>query len=331
VNWKASVKIFAYWLSSLAFLAGAVYLVLGGDALLRRETGSGPVAASVAENKPAPPSPPPPASSPTIAVPENQATIQHPVPRTEQPLGDDTRYYERREYIAGSGDQRHTLAYFLYRPQPPWPAGVKFPLVLVLHDGHGRAPAGEYLIEGNLPQRFPSFIAVPVLPRGKKWALPATFAEVPRFVPLPNERRGLEDAVALVGALEKKFPIDRRRIYVTGCSDGGFGAFGAALRYPDIFAAAAPMSSGWTVDDAPFMTKAPLWVLHGGQDRVFPADLSRNAAASIRIYGGQALYTEFAGLGHDCGAPLLYARPLWQWLFGQVRTSAEKETADLPY
>jgi predicted peptidase len=155
------------------------------------------------------------------------------------------------------------------------------------------------------------------LPYAKKWAMPPQFPELQGFEPLAQGREGLRDAVQLVASLKATLPIDPARVYTVGCEEGGFGAFAAALRYPDLFAAAVPIGSGWTAQDAKGFSKVPLWIFHGAQDNFYASDLSRNAANYINAYGGKASFTEVPGVGHDCTSPQFYRPALWQWLFLQ--------------
>lgn len=296
-----------YWLISLAFIAGAIFLLFRGPELIKPAAPPVPVT-------PPPVAPPPAANLPPA---EKNAVIVYEGARTSRPLGPVTRFYKRKEMLVGDARRKHTLTYYLYAPSPPYPEGLTFPLVLVLHDVHGRAHAGEYLVEGDMPVKYPAFVVVPVLPFGKKWAMPRVFPEMPYFQPLLRGGDGMKDAAQLVSALKKSYPIDRKRVYVIGCSDGAFGAFGAALRYPDTFAAAIPISGGWTAADAKGFAKVPLWVFHGAEDRSYPADLSRSVTSYIKAYGGKANYTEVPGIGNDCSASRFYTPTLWQWMFSQ--------------
>lgn len=54
------------------------------------------------------------------------------------------------------------------------------------------------------------------------------------------------EAVALIGKLKEKYPIDEKRIYASGFSMGGIKTWDLFQEYPQVFAALAPMSA--TVD-----------------------------------------------------------------------------------
>lgn len=256
------------------------------------------------------------------------ATVIDTAPRTDAPLETLTRFYTRKDFtVKGKasdflwdqeGNLQYDLTYYWFQPEgAPYPKGLKFPLVLLLHGTPGIAYAGEYLIQSKMQLDFPAFIAVPVQQKGWLWDSPKQFQGYPDAKVPPHAMRGLAGAVQLVKTLVAEYPVDTSRIYVVGCSEGGFGAFGAALKYPDIFAAAVPISGGWTFSDAPQMTKLPLWVFQGGIDTAVQPSLPRTLTGLIKQHGGSVNYTEFPNMGHDCPSPSLYTVAMWKWLFSQ--------------
>jgi predicted peptidase len=158
---------------------------------------------------------------------------------------------------------------------------------------------------------------VPVQQKGWIWDSPRQFEGYPDAKVSPRVMRGLAGAVQLVNSLMKEYPVDPKRVYVIGCSEGGFGAFGAALKYPDLFAAAVPISGGWTFSEAPLMTKMPLWVFQGAQDTSVLPSLPRTLTSLIKRNGGTVNYTELPDEGHDCPSPRWYTSATWKWLFSQ--------------
>ena len=67
--------------------------------------------------------------------------------------------------------------------------------------------------------------------------------------------------------------IDPNRIYITGLSMGGFGTYQIVSRYPDYFAAAAPICGhGNRIENTVAFQKAfakiPVWAFHGDRDNV---------------------------------------------------------------
>lgn len=244
------------------------------------------------------------------------------MPRNPEPLGEYTEFFEKKVFAVPEGAPGQTLTYFFKTPAfgKKIPREKQYPLVLFLHDDKGMAHAAEYLIRKQQRADFPAYLVIPALSNGKIWAFPPKLPDEPTLERLGKHPQALGDAVKLVQSLQGQNNIDPRRIYVVGCSAGGFGAFGAAVRHQDVFAAAAPMSGGWTVKDAPKLTKFPLFVFHGELDRVYPPGLSRNVAFYIQQFGGRQIsFIEVPGMANDCSNPMLYTNTLWHWLFQQKR------------
>lgn len=237
-------------------------------------------------------------------------------PRTAKPLGNFTHNFQPKAFSVEGG--KANLTYYWLEPQgAPYPAGLKFPLVIVLHGAPGFAYAGEYLGAQKMQLAYPAFVAVPVLPREMKWDMPDTFPDVQGYRPLPEKQKGLPYAVQLAQHFVAKYPIDTKRIYIIGCDDGGVGVLGAAARYPDMFAAGVAISGTWNADDGAQMAKMPLWVIHGAEDDVFRVGTARQIVNSVKQAGGTVAYNEIADMGHECSAPRLYAQATWDWLFSQ--------------
>jgi predicted peptidase len=225
-------------------------------------------------------------------------------PRNETPMGEDTRFFRKSLYeIKDDGDYRN-LTFFFREPQQPEP-GMKYPLVLVLHDRSGNAPGAAYLVE--MYRRYPAFILVPALPRRGMW--------MSNNEPKDYNLERLPDTVRLIKNLEASYPIDPARIYVIGCSEGGLGAFGAARYYGDVFADAVSIGGGWPVEDAKYLTKTPLLAIHGAQDTHIPASSSRDIAIAVKKLGGKIGYIEEPNMGYDCVSKKIYSEAVWDWLF----------------
>lgn len=229
--------------------------------------------------------------------------------RTEEPIEELTPLYERKIY---KSDNKKTqpLAYFWFQPALPYPEGLKFPLVLILHGSSGKSYAGKFLVSPDMQMAYPAFIIVPVLPEKKIWSAGNPDAQ---------GQESIHNAVALVKSLLEQYPVDTRRIYVIGCSDGGTGTFAAATYYPDIFAGAVTFSGSWNPELAPKMTTVPIWAMHGAKDQTIPPKNARDTVTLIHEYGGIAYYTEFPEMSHECPSPQLYSPQMWEWLFRQSK------------
>jgi predicted peptidase len=217
-----------------------------------------------------------------------------------------------------------TMPYRLFRPA----AAGKLLLVLYLHGSGGSGDDNlKQLGLGNifgtrvwlLPEnqkRFPCYVVVPQTDRGwARYDLSQENAGPARV--LPGMGEGSRMALEIVDRLRREFNIDERRIYVTGQSMGGAGVWNVITHRPGFFAAAAPCCGSISMDDGSGSIHTPLWAFHGGSDGVVPVSASRDRIAARRKAGGQPLYTEYAGVGHNVWEWAYTEPELVKWMFAQ--------------
>jgi len=162
---------------------------------------------------------------------------------------------------------------------------------------------------------FPCFVVAPQCPEGKRWVEVDWGDDRHDFDDRPSETMQL--VIELLAALPKEFSIDADRLYVTGLSMGGFGTWDIISRFPDKFAAAAPVCGGGDEKLAGKIAGVPIWAFHGDKDTVVKPSRSRNMIAAIKEAGGRPRYTEYEGVGHDSWVRA-YADPeLMKWMFAQ--------------
>jgi polyhydroxybutyrate depolymerase len=140
-----------------------------------------------------------------------------------------------------SGDA--TREYILYRPGSA-AAATRVPLVVALHGGLGTAEQMQHFSRFNAVAAREGFAVA--YPQGvsRRWNDGRVF-----------RGRGETDAddVAFIRAVvadidRNAIPLDRRRIYATGISNGGFMSFRLACEAADLFTAVAPVTA--TMADA---------------------------------------------------------------------------------
>jgi len=186
------------------------------------------------------------------------------------------------------GSPDATYAYRLVEPAKPALAdpGARVPLVVFLHGSGERGAdnaaqlrhfAGSCADEA-FQSKQPCFVLAMQCPAGETWAPIDIKAmrergESPKLAPEPTRAmRALMQAIDEVVAAR---PVDRSRIYLTGLSMGGFGAFDLAARRPGMFAAVVPICGGGDPATAEILVKTPLYIVHGSDDPVVPVALSR--------------------------------------------------------
>lgn len=115
-------------------------------------------------------------------------------------------------------------------------------------------------------------------------------------------RRAEELVLAVIRAVQSQYHIDPDRIFLTGMSNGGIGAWLIGMHHASMFAGIAPMASG--LDDVlmPFLANlrnTPIYIIHGAKDQVMPVDLSRSISRELAALGYPHVYRE-----HDREHPM---------------------------
>jgi predicted peptidase len=177
-----------------------------------------------------------------------------------------------------------TLNYLAFLPKSYSAKGAGSPLILFLHGSGERGTDLEKVKAWGPPAiaekdaDFPFIVISPQLAEGETW-----------------------HAMALKALLDQvlaKYNVDRRRVYLTGLSLGGYGAWDLASRYPDYFAAVAPICGGGIARSVGSMRAIPTWVFHGKLDDAVPEAESARMVAALQAAGGDVRYTVLPEGGH---------------------------------
>jgi pimeloyl-ACP methyl ester carboxylesterase len=116
-----------------------------------------------------------------------------------------------------------------------------------------------------------------------------------------------------------KYRVDPDRIYVTGISAGGDGAWALALAQPERLAAVIPICGESDPADAARLRDLPIWAFHGLDDNVVPVSETTGMIEAIRQAGGQPRLTLLPHTGHDAWDIAYADEGLYKWLFAQKR------------
>ena len=124
----------------------------------------------------------------------------------------------------------------------------------------------------------------------------------------------------LLDHLLVQFSIDTNRIYVEGVS-GGFHATWDLLGMRPGFFAAGRISAGWEGDiSAASIKDVPLWIWCARDDEYGLLLNTRNAIRSLRLVGGNPIYTEYQTGGHFGGIGIGTMTPvIVDWVLAQRR------------
>jgi predicted esterase len=220
------------------------------------------------------------------------------------------------------------MPYRLYVAQgynSPGNATRKYPLIVWLHgagekgtNNTSQMNNGVVNLANDTNQAYdPAFVMVPQLP-GSPGSTGAWFGGDTRGDTIISERRFL----LAIEDMCQQYRIDRDRIYVMGLSLGGAGSWEISMMYPDIFAAAAPMSLGGSPNsiNRTLLVPMPIWSFCGSTDGTYkPANDS--SVADVRNAGGRVIYTIYTGEGHssDVWGTAAGNFEFYKWLMAQRR------------
>jgi predicted peptidase len=218
------------------------------------------------------------------------------------------------------------MPYRLFRPD----ASGKSPLVTYLHGSGGLGNDNlKQLALGNifgtrvwlLPEnqkRFPCYVLAPQTAEG--WIRYDLARDTLGPAPiLPGLGNGARRTFEIIDQLVREFPIDNNRIYVTGQSMGGAGAWHMLAQRPRFFAASVICCGGTSTEDGSASADTPLWNFHGDSDKTVSVSLSRQRIEARRKAGGHPLYTEYAGIDHNVWQWAYTEPQLLPWLFSRRR------------
>ncbi len=113
------------------------------------------------------------------------------------------------------------------------------------------------------------------------------------------------------------YRVDRRRVYLSGLSMGGFGTFAVGAKYPNVFAAIAPICGGGDPAsvEALAASQRPMWVFHGGRDRVVaPSESLRMVNALLEKGHRNLRFTVHEELGHNVWTRVYNSDDFYRWL-----------------
>jgi predicted peptidase len=210
--------------------------------------------------------------------------------------------------MAGSDSRSRVILPFRLLSPANASADERYPLLIFLHGAGEKGDDNqsqlwglpEQMAKSSWQTQFPCFLLAPQCPAQLHWT-------------------NLDDELAnLIRAVMKQKQIDPERVYLTGLSMGGYGAWSLTAENPDLFAAVAPICGGGDPVTAKRLVNVPIWAVHGTADRTIPAEQSQRMIAAIRKAGGQPNYTELDGVGHDSWTQT-YRDPggVLKWMFSQ--------------
>jgi predicted peptidase len=174
----------------------------------------------------------------------------------------------------------------------------KYPLLVFLH---GRSLSGTDL------EKLKNYGVIYEILRGLK---------IDFIVLAPQCQNGWDNTklIQILDYAERSYRVDKSRIYLTGMSMGGYGAWYLAGQYPNRFAAVAPVCGGGKISDAKNLKDLPHWVHHGVKDIPVPFSESENMVNAIRAAGNKNVeFTAYKDWGHSELHMVFSKKELYEW------------------
>lgn len=182
---------------------------------------------------------------------------------------------------------------------------MAWPLIIYLHGGSDRGNDLNQLYSSGLPDQiyrgrnFPFIIISPQCPENIRWETENWFE-------------------SFFKEIVHKYRIDTNRVYLTGLSLGGAGTWYLAAKYPEIFAAIAPIS-GFTSHNE-FIDKnisklvdTPIWAFHGKIDNVVPFEETERIVKKLEAKNNHLKFTVEPDVGHWMHWLIYPDQDLYDW------------------
>jgi predicted esterase len=208
------------------------------------------------------------------------------------------------------------IKYLLYIPKTYHSdQTARWPLLFFLH-GAGERGDDLQLVKIHGPPKL--FEAGKELP----------FIVVSPQVPM-NERWLPDLVVSLLKDIIEKYRVDEDRVYLTGLSMGGYGTWETVMKYPELFAAIAPICGGGDPSTAWKIRHTPTWIFHGAKDSVVSIRNSEVMSDALTQFRN-VQFTVYPEAEHDSWTETYSNDELYQWFlnhkrFKHVETSMPRE------
>jgi len=197
----------------------------------------------------------------------------------------------------------------------------RWPLMLFLHGiGERGTEISKVFAHGPIKlarngHEFPFIIVAPQCPDGEFWD-------------------NTEALIQLLDNVEDNYRVDTRRVYLTGLSMGGYGAWKLGTTYPDRFAAMIPVCGGGELlnirfanpDKMKALKSLAVWAFHGAKDDVVPMTESERTVGYLKSIGAtEVKLTIYPDAKHDCWTETFANPEIYEWLLRHQRADLLKQ------
>jgi poly(3-hydroxybutyrate) depolymerase len=114
-----------------------------------------------------------------------------------------------------------------------------------------------------------------------------------------NQERSEADVMQVLQLMKQQYKVDESRTYLMGHSMGAIGTWRIAPKYPDLWAAIAPISGSGNAASLERLKTVPEIIVHGDDDRTVNVQGSRTMVAKLKEMGTEYKYIEVPGGSHS--------------------------------
>jgi predicted esterase len=237
-------------------------------------------------------------------------------------------------HISGSG-----MKYRLYSPHHRSAGRGRRPLVVWLHGGGEGASLPDHYYDNETTLRANRGALGFATPEGQR-IFSGAYVVAPQSTSrwLDDGDRFAPQIREIIREVARRHPVDRERIYVAGCSNGGYMSLKMTTVYPDLFAASVPICGvvqSLEPGGPPMITDAelrnihtPTWLVASRDDDTVPPQANTVHAHDLIPGSLMTLYDHVIWNGHQFPGhwswiyvarndPSIHGTHIWQWMARQ--------------
>ena len=207
--------------------------------------------------------------------------------------------------------------YISYTPKEYYDDTLKkWPLIIYLHGGSSRGADTMKLYCCGIPDQMwrkrelPFIIVAPQCPINQRWSTDNWFENFYEEV-------------------TTKYRIDTNKVYLTGVSLGGSGTWYLAIKYPEKFAAIAPMSGftrhiDYIIKNTDKLIDIPIWAFHGKLDKVVEFEDTEWIINRLEGKNKELKFTADPDAGHGMYWSVYPEQELYDWFLKYDKRAQNK-------
>jgi len=202
------------------------------------------------------------------------------------------------------------LNYALYTPNIYRKTESELPLVLYLHGVGERGTDLKKLELNGIPE---------LISKGKDFPFLTLAPQCPDFG-WWSRSEYVEALASLTKEIISSHRVDKKKVYVTGLSMGGYGTLALAKKYPQLFSAIIPICGG--MDDHKDIERLgdmPIWLFHGDKDNTHPVERSTAIYDLLKPNNKKIKLTIYEGVGHNSWDETYANDEVYEWLLSHKK------------